>query len=419
MKIAYIVKRFPVRSETFIAQEILELERRGVEVLILSLKRTDSPARHAWLRSLRAPVVFVERQSLSVTWDGLARRLARGEMDATGLRDAITLALVHAGEEGRRHLAYAAALAEVASAHGVSHLHAHFANRPAFTALLSHLLSGLSFSFTAHAKDIYAEGPSVVLWRELLARAEFAVTVSEANRRHLLALLDGECEDRLRCLYNGVDLEAIRPVPAMPNHQPPFRVLAVARLVPKKGIDLLLEATARLLDAGVDLSLTIVGDGPRASDLRARRESLGLDSRVRFTGALEHQEVMARLHASDLFVLPCRVAEDGDQDALPTVLLEAMAAGVPSISTPVGGVGEIVVDGETGLLVASDDIEGLAQAMADLLHDPGRRQSMAAAARRRAEELFDRRRNVPVLEGWFRDAVSRSAASRAVAEAAR
>ena len=150
----------------------------------------------------------------------------------------------------------------------------------------------------------------------------------------------------------------------------------------------------------------MIGDGDQTAALRDQAVALGVTERVRFAGALPHHEVVERMGSADLFVLPCRIAADGDRDALPTVLLEAMAVGLPCVSTPVNGVAEIVEDGKTGLLVPVEDSESLAQAISSLAADPARRRVMAAAGRARVEERFDIRRNVAELHEWMRQAAS-------------
>jgi glycosyltransferase involved in cell wall biosynthesis len=405
-RLGYVVKYFPRLSETFIAQEILELEGQGAEVHVLALVENDAPAGHAWLRALRAPVTVCAALRASDGWKALRDRLGGPGRVRAGAHRALALAIEHPSGKGWRHLRQAVAIARIAADRGLEHLHAHFANRPAFTALLAHLLSGIPFSFTAHAKDIYAKGPPPDVLRRQARHAAFVATVTAANRRHLEPLLGPRLAARMRLLYNGVDLEAIRPraagaAPAGPD------VLCVARLVDKKGVDVLIEALALLRDAGREVSCAIAGDGPCLEGLRGRAAGRGLD-RVRFLGALPHERVVDLLREARLCVLPCRVSVDGDRDALPTVLLEAMAAGLACVSTPIGGVPEIIVPGETGLLVPPEDAAGLAAAIRRILEDGDRARRMGEAGRRRAERLFDRRRNVSTLHGWFLESIGRT-----------
>ncbi len=290
-------------------------------------------------------------------------------------------------------------LAQAAAGRGIRHLHAHFANEPAFVARLAGRLLAAPFSFTAHAKDIYAKGPALAVLREQVEAAAFVVTVCEANRVHLEELL-GARAAKVRTLYNGVDLERLSPAP-------PFaaadggRILCVARLVEKKGLDLLLRAVAQLRGRGVGVTCTVIGEGPERPALERLRAELGLAEAVELAGCLPHEEVIERMRRAEMLVLPCRVTANGDRDALPTVLLEAMACGLACVSTPVGGVAEIIRHRETGLLVPPENPWALAAAVGELLRRPAWRRSLGEAGRRRAERLFDRRRNVARLHAWM------------------
>lgn len=411
LRLGYVLKRFPRASETFIAQEILELERRGAQVTVFALRPNDVDAPHEWLRSIRAPVLVCDQTSVSQAWRRMRRSVRRRPELRPGIHRALVEAFEHPVRSGRRYLAEASWVAERAEELGIEHLHAHFANHPAFVAMLAHQIGGVPFSFTAHAKDIFSAGPTEELWRRQLSEAAFAVTVCEANREHLLPILGSEAGARLRLLYNGVDLRRFQPTPGSAEGRV-LRALFVGRLVEKKGADVLLRALARLRADGLPVELTLVGDGPERERCEGLVDELGLDGACRLLPLLPHEEVAACLGRADLFVLPCRIAADGDRDALPTVLLEAMAAGLPCISTPVNGVAEIVADGETGLLVPPDDDAALAAALARLAENPELRRRMGRCGRQRAERLFDVRRNAGRLHGWMEEAARGPAAPR-------
>ena len=400
LRVGYVLKRFPRASETFIAQEILELERRGAEVEVFTLRANDAPARHAWLDEIAAPVRLCDGVALSEAWKWLHARASEGAAARARVEPVVQSAFRHPSRRGRHRLCEAVGLAEAAAGRGIRHLHAHFANEPAFVAMLASRLLGVPFSFTAHAKDIYAKGASEAVLAEQMGAARFVVTVCEANRRYLHDLL-GPVADKVRTLFNGVDLERLRPpAEARAGGEEP-RLLCVARLVEKKGVDLLLRAVAQLRQAGERATCTVIGEGPERPALERLRAELGLEEVVDLPGCLPHEEVTAAMRASDLFVLPCRVTANGDRDALPTVLLEAMACGLPCVSTPVGGVAEIIEHGRTGLLVPPESPWALAATTRDLLADTARRRALAGAARRCAEERFDRRRNVARLHDWL------------------
>lgn len=422
MHVGYVIKRFPRISETFIAQEILELERQGVEVTVLALRPNDQPARHGWLGKLRAPVVRCDTLSLSQAWRQLHRRAHRDTEYVRTVRDVLGEAFSFPSDRGKRALCAATVIAGEVERREIDHLHAHFANQPAFIAYLAHRLSAASYSFTGHAKDLYADALPPRLLGRLAERAAFAVTVSENNRRYLVQTLGERASRRLVTIYNGVEIPCEQPA----ERPHPRRILCVARLIEKKGLETLLEAFARLTsgrEAGSTngLRLEIIGEGPLRDSLHARCEDLGLDGRIDWSGDLPHEQVLARMRRTTVFALPCRVAADHDRDALPTVLLEAMTCRLPCISTPVGGVPEIVVDGVTGLLVPPDDPNALARALADLLESPWRREQMGAAGYRRACRLFDRGSNVAQLRHHFETAVGRRSARQGhgIAEARR
>lgn len=397
MHVGYLVKRFPRVSETFIAQEILELERQGVEVTVLALRPNDQPAEHAWLKHLAAPVVPCHGSSLSQAWRRLHREARRDAAFAETAQQTLASAFAFPTDRGKRSLCAATAISREVASREIDHLHAHFANQPAFVAHLAHRLSGVTYSFTGHAKDLYADALPRSLLRELVEAAAFAITVSEDNRRHLDDRLGGGLAEKLVRLYNGVEIP-VDP-PSRDRHRA-LRILSVGRLVEKKGIDTLLQAMAHLArraDGPSGIRLEIVGDGPLRQRLHAEARELGLGDRVDWLGALPHERVLKRMRAAELFVLPCRVAANGDQDALPTVLLEAMSQGLACISTPVGGVPEIVAEGVTGVLVPPDDPAALASSIHELVTASHRRQRMGAAGHERAARLFDRRANVATL----------------------
>jgi glycosyltransferase involved in cell wall biosynthesis len=288
---------------------------------------------------------------------------------------------------------------------GIDHLHVHFATDSAIVAALARELGGPGYSVTLHAKDIYRDGVSFARMERILCGAEFAVTVCDANVRHLAARLSPRAMAKVRRLYNGIDLArfaaAASDAPRDANH-----VIAVGRLVEKKGLGALVHAALILGRRGVPARVTIAGDGDQRAALESSIRQLGLANRVRLVGSLDQAGIRELMASATVFCLPCVVGADGNQDALPTVLLEAMASGLPAISTPVGGIPEILDDGRAGVLVAPGDAEATANAIEELLGSPARREELARAGRRRTELLFDRDVNTGVLAGWIREAIA-------------
>ncbi|HEY2955267.1 MAG TPA: glycosyltransferase family 4 protein [Candidatus Eisenbacteria bacterium] len=401
-RVGYVIKVFPRFSETFILNELLELERLGVPVTVYSLKAPILGPVHPAVARLGARVVYLPERPLH--W------LTRGAWAAAKLlarRPAVVLPVLAYVATRRTHQAWkrflqASCLVQDLRAHPLDRLHAHFASAPARVAMLASRLAGLPFSFTAHAKDIYQSGTDWDVLRDKMRAAEFVVTVSDYNRAYLERLLgdtNGHCT--IRRLYNGVDLQLFSPAEREDHGG---IVLAVGRLVEKKGFDDLLRAWPRVLARHPHARLVIVGAGPEAARLEDLARALAIAGRVTWAGPEPQERVRAWMARASVLCLPCRIAADGNRDGLPTVLLEAMAVGLPCVSTAVTGIPEILGDGEGGLLVQPGDSEALAEIVAGLLADPERRAVLGAAGRARAEALFDLRRNVGRLASWFRGA---------------
>jgi glycosyltransferase involved in cell wall biosynthesis len=262
-------------------------------------------------------------------------------------------------------------VADRISRENVRHVHAHFATAAAEVATMAAQLAGVSCSVTAHAKDIHHRDNAPHVARRL-ATADTVVTVSEANVEHLRAVLPGR---RVRLIHNGVPLAP----PVDPGAS--TTLLCVARLVPKKGVDVLLRATARVVRRFPDLRVTVIGTGPLLAELVDLRHQLGLDATVEFAGAATSSEVKRAMDGARAVVLACRVDESGDRDGMPTVLVEALARAVPVISTDVPGIGELVRDQLTGLLAPADDDAALAQAISELLASPELARRLGHAGR--------------------------------------
>jgi glycosyltransferase involved in cell wall biosynthesis len=267
------------------------------------------------------------------------------------------------------------------------------------------MLTDLRFSFTAHAKDIYsaALNPSGLLPRKLLA-ARFAVTCTEANRRYLQDLAPDATIYRI---YHGVNVDFTRfladPVALSPRPaESDLRLLSVGRLVEKKGFDIFVEACHRLQQQHIAFTATIVGeDGNHGNAIRQQVAALGLSSVVRFTGPLRQDQLFAEYQRASLFCLPCRVLDDGDRDGIPNVLLEAMACGLPVITTNISGIPELVTDTVDGLLIPPEDPGALAEAILRLHHDPVQAHRLAARGKKTACEQFDGDQQAAQLAALF------------------
>lgn len=412
MRVAYVLKKFPRLSETFILTELLALEERGVPLVIYSLRTSDDPRFHPELARLRAEIRYVQTGGNGAFADALAR-LARRSVDpaararaVAGVLEFVTdPTLAPEGQPPAALLEEAAAairVAELADRDGVTHFHAHFATVAARVAALAARLRGVPYSITGHAKDLYRTTVNRALLDRLAREARAFVTVCDANVRHLRGALSPAGFARVRRLWNGIDVAAFAATEPRPPRAPTSPVvLAIGRLVKKKGLHVLLDAFALLARRGARPLLRIVGDGDERGALAAQASALQLTAQVTFCGAQPSDGVRRELAGATLFALPCVTDDDGNQDALPTVLLEAMAAGVPCISTTLGGVPEILDEGRAGVLVAPGDAGALADALAVLLRDDAARTRLALAGRERAQRCFDRRAAAAELATLF------------------
>ncbi|MFQ5946240.1 MAG: glycosyltransferase family 4 protein, partial [Anaerolineae bacterium] len=259
--------------------------------------------------------------------------------------------------------------------------------------------TGIPYSFTAHAKDIYHESVDAALLKEKILGARFVITVSEYNRRHLAELAGEDLTGKILRLYNGIDMTRFQPDPSI--YREPDLILAVGRLVEKKGFHHLVQACRLLQDRGCPFQCVIVGDGPEHAPLAQQIITLGLQDRVVLVGALSQERVLDTLKRATVMALPCLVSATGDRDGLPTVLLEALAVGLPAISTTLAGIPEIIDHGKTGLLVPPGDPMLLAKAIEEVLANPDLQERLAREGRSKAEEAFNIRKNVLVLGDLF------------------
>jgi glycosyltransferase involved in cell wall biosynthesis len=404
LRVAYVVRSWPRLSQTFVLNEILALERLGVGITIFALSRAEEALVQPQLVEVRARVHHLDvgirqravahlRVAAAAPWRylrtlafTLSRRELLGGYTRSGAMPAFDRAVLIAARLGVRRGLRAA------------HLHAHFAHDPALVGLLAHRLTGSTFSFTAHARDLY-QIPDEAL-RGRVREASAVVTCCRANLEHIVTVAGARAPVEL--VYHGVDLERFRPPRRRPRHPVPL-VVSVGRLVEKKGFDDLLRALALLVERGARLRCEITGDGPRRGELEALCHSLGLEDVVAFRGARTQEELLRVYQEADLFALTPRLAEDGDRDGVPNVLVEAMACGAPVVSTLVGGVAELVTDGCDGLLAPAGDIAAIAARIEELLGNPERRRRLGAAAARSALR-FDGRTAATRLAELFRRA---------------
>jgi glycosyltransferase involved in cell wall biosynthesis len=384
----YVLKRFPRVSETFVLNELLALEDRGETILIDALLPPEEGPRHPELERLRAKVRYLPREPR--LRDGRVA-LAHMTLMVAAPRRWARLARRAWGTETWRRFLQAGLVARRARRERARHIHAHFATAAAEVARDAASLAGVPFTVTAHAKDIFKRENARLLQTRVEGAAAI-ITISEFNARHLREVLP---DVAVRHVPNGMPLPPPAPVAA------DGPVLCVARLVPKKGIDVLIEACALLADELPNVRAEIAGDGPLSGQLMELARNRGVDERVEFLGALPSDAVDAALRRCSMAALPSRIAEDGDRDGIPTVLLEAMARAVPVVATQVAGIPEVVRDRETGLLILPDDPEALADAIAILLRDRTLAGSLGVAGRSLIQDRFNPARSAAMLQSLF------------------
>jgi glycosyltransferase involved in cell wall biosynthesis len=401
-RVAFVLKGYPRLSETFIAQEIAALERRGLQILIVSLRHPTDARTHPVHAEIRAPVVYLPeylyQEPLRVlrAWGKVRTWPTYPAARALWLKD---LARDPTPNRVRRFGQALVLAAELPA--DVRHLHAHFLHTPASVTRYAALLRGLHWTGSAHAKDIWTTPE----WekREKLASCDWLVSCTAANRDHLAALAP---PGRVELVYHGLDLERFPPPPPSTAARDggdagdPIRILSVGRLVEKKGTDVLLEALARL-PSGLHWRLVHVGGGPLRRRLQRRAGSLGIASRIEWRGMLAQQELLAQYRSADLFVLASRIARSGDRDGLPNVLMEAQSQGLACVASDLPGIGELIQDGVTGVLVAPGSAAALGQALAALIADPARRCALGVAGKARLSERFALELNLARLASKF------------------
>ena len=392
MKFAYLFERFPTFSQTFCVREVVEMRRQAGGVPVYSIRTPAGEPRQDFPAEATRDVTYLPPDIEAALRDGAAPPGARVRRRWELWR--------RAKESDRKRVFEALWLGPLLRERGIGHVHVHFAGMGARTAFWLKKLFGISFSITAHANDFFvgANEKSPVSLEDLFREARHVATVSEFSK-NLLQRRFPDAAARIVRVYNGIEPDrfsgARRPA------SPPL-VLSVGRYIEKKGFRDLVAACALIGD--LPLECRIIGEGPMESELRALVESLGQQCRVVIAGPAPESDIIGLLHQSTLFALPCVTDSKGDSDNLPTVIMEAMAAGLPVVSTPVAGVPEMVEEGVTGCLAPEHSPEALAEKIRFLLEHEDLRESMGRAGSARCRELFDVRKTCAELHRILADA---------------
>src|SRR6266536_3343905 len=395
MRLGYLYSRYPVISQTFCDAEMLELEQRGIELVIGSVYPPLTSLRHEYIARLIAPIHYAPPQEILRILERNAKTTRKWPRDLVEQHEDRYGPMAKAEQRARNALYFA----EFFARSGVDHVHVHFANRAAHTAVFLKEISGIPFSVTAHGQDFMKDLGSDNLLREICAAAEFVAAETEYSRD----LLRQRCPNsaaKIHRVYNGIDLERF-PAPRSCNGDRIPRIVSVARLVPFKGFDDLISACAELARRRIDFVCDIIGGGPLRETLQAKIEQLDLSSRVNLLGSLSQGAVLEKLQAADIFALASTTDAQGATDVFPTVILEAMASARPVVSTRLAGIPELVVDGQTGMLAPPGDSVALAHALEQLLRDPEMRLGFGDAGRARIEQDFRIEQTVAPLINLF------------------
>jgi glycosyltransferase involved in cell wall biosynthesis len=386
-KFAYLFERFPSFGQTFCYREVAELARQGIHPPIFSIRNPKDEPPQIWDPRIIERVHYLpgENELLNeVRHASKKRKLTSeiiGRLDEWGRRTDF-LRLYQAVYIGLR-------LQQL----GIGHVHAHFAGMAARTAYWINRFFGIRFSFTAHANDIFAPREFEIGLDKLVEASHVIVTETDYAAEFLRKRFPGRA-DCVHRIYNGLDISEFERADF--SSAPPL-IVAVGRLISKKGFGNLIRACGLLSQHRTSFQCEIIGEGPLENDLRAEIAKLDLQNHVALVGPKLQSELRQRLTNANIFVLPSVVDVDGGMDNLPTVIMEAMASGLPVVSTNVGGIPEMITEKETGILVESGDVAALADALEKLIVDSPLAQKMGRAGYERAKVLFPIEKNVRAL----------------------
>jgi glycosyltransferase involved in cell wall biosynthesis len=401
-QIGYLLRSYPRLSQTFILNEILALEQIGVPIQIFALTNPREKIVQRQVNQIRAPVHYLDEfmQPRSVghifrEHAEVARRVLKGY-----LRSLFYLASHPNIDQGYNassrwecfllavHLVSLLLANERQIEKKVDHLHAHFAHDPTLIAYLVYRMTGIPFSFTAHARDLYQVQEEVLADR--IQEASAVITCCGANLEYLNRIAPSQ-QSKVALVYHGVNLQDFqtRSNPEARSTSETAIILSVGRLVEKKGFQDLLQALFLVKERGERFQCVIFGDGPLCKPLQSWIEEHDMAEEVRLMGDITQQELISIYQSADLFVLTPVQTEDGDRDGIPNVLLEAMAVGLPVVTTAVAGIPELVENNQNGLIYQPHDVEGISSGIAELLRDAEKRRQLGRAASKKVAEQFD------------------------------
>ncbi len=386
-----ILKGYPRISETFISNEILLLEKLGFSIRIFSMRHPRESFSHKSVKKIKAGVDYLPHTILKgffpFAYHNLLLAIKRPKQYGKALKTAFIRFRRTKKSATIKHLLQAGYLVnKLLPKTNIIHLHAHFAHSPASVAMFASVLSGLDFSFTAHAKDIYTSHKGQI--REKILLAKFVVTCTGYNKKYLEKTAAG-LNTPIYKVYHGIDLGLFSAEKAPNNIKPPYKILTIARMVEKKGLATVYKALFILKQKGILFSHNLIGDGEDREKIFAIIKELGLENQCKCPGTLPHEKVLEYYGNSHVFALGCQIASNGDRDGIPNVFAESMAMGVPVAATDVSAIPELIENGKQGLLVKPGHPEMLADAIEKLLTDIPLRKKIIKAANKKVHEIFD------------------------------
>ena len=411
IKLAYILGTFPSISEAFILDEIIGLQRKGMDIIILALRRGRDKKYHEGAKALAGKTIYRPSFIIVEQWKIFFHYLFRHPIMFFKL-----FLIIFKGYKSTpltllklcRNLPCIFYFAEHIKKARVRHIHAHFAYIPATVAMIISKALNIPFSFSAHAWDIHANRANL---KEEFSSARFIITCNEQNKFILLSRYPEDLPGKIHKIYHGVNFEywsnrpkrcRLKEIEGEMSSYKIWRFMAAGRLIEKKGFDFLIKACALLKEKKVRFHLELIGEGQEKPTLEKLAGSLGLENEITFAGAMCHEELRHCYFRADIFVLPCVVSEDGDRDGLPNVLLEAMAAGVTVISTEISAIPELIEDGKTGILVRERDEKGLCEAIFRLINLDDLRSDIIEKARVKVREEFNLQDSLDKLYHLFK-----------------
>lgn len=388
MQFAYLFKRFPVFAQTFVVREVEGVFRHDRQPLVYSIQKPEDSSRQNGFYEMEQKVRVLPSKK-RFFFEILGRCFKR----QIKLKKVLNLSWLGKSGRSRREALW---LGPELKRNRISRLHTHFTGDAARTAWWVSREFGIPFSITAHANDFLCKNTHSPALQELLQSARTVIAVSDYSKTLLEKKFPAA---NIKRVYNGICLNEFAP---LPKDSTP-RILSVGRLVEKKGFPCLLKACRLLDEKGIDFRCDIVGDGPLRQDLEVLISELKLKSKVILHGALPQASIWSMLQLASVFALACIEEQSGGMDILPTVITEAMTAGLPVVSTRLAGIPEMVADTETGFLSEPGDIHGFADGLTRLLCDTVRAKTLGFSGRRRVEAIFDERITIPqlleILEG--------------------